>query len=888
MAKTALDVRTRVVSSLLVLALGLLLSACGGLAGDGSSHPPQPGVVISPPTADVRTGDSTQFSATVTDAKGVTGGSVKWFVEGKAGGNATVGTISDTGLYKSPTALPNPPTIHVTATSTADATLSGDAMVSLQNPVPTVSAVQPSPISVGDYTITVTGTKFVKGAQVQLAGAALVTTFVSATQLTVKGTATQSQVGKVDLTVKNPDPGAVSSSPAFSVQIATPSNVKVAVAPASASVRTNDKQQFTATVTGTSNTSITWAVNGVAGGNSTVGTIDSKGLYTTPPKVPNPTTVKVTATSAADTRAVATSSVSLLNAIPVALTVSPASINVGDFSISVTGGKFAFGAVVVLGGQFLPTTYVSSNQVTATGTATAALTGTQSLAVQNPNPGSTTSKPITLLVLNPALQVNATTAARFLEQSTFGPTQGTFLHVQQVGLQGFLNEQFAAPISKYTAPGASDDIRFAQKQFFVHAAQGQDQLRQRVAFALSQIMVISAVKIGDPSAHTLWMNMMQNDAFGNFLTLLKDVTLSPAMGNYLDMANNDGCSGCAPNENYAREVMQLFSIGLVQLNQDGTPMLDGSGNPLPSYDQDTIEGFAHTFTGWSYPPMPGKSAAFYSQPYYSGPMVPFESHHDKGSKLLLNGNLVPAGGTSASDLDAAMQSIFNHPNVGPFISSQLIQKLVTSNPSPEYVGRVAQVFNDNGLGVRGDLKAVVSAILLDPEARRGDDPSLAQASDGKLKEPVLHIVSMLRALKATTDGDQLMYYASDMRQEPFNSPTVFNFYPPNFVIQNTTLLGPEFKIFNQTTTTSRINFVNDLVYGNVGANTKTDISGYVAVAGDVNALIDAVAGVLVHGQLSADARNTLVTALSGISDNTRRAKAAIYLIGSASQAQVQH
>jgi uncharacterized protein (DUF1800 family) len=235
-----------------------------------------------------------------------------------------------------------------------------------------------------------------------------------------------------------------------------------------------------------------------------------------------------------------------------------------------------------------------------------------------------------------------------------------------------------------------------------------------------------------------------------------------------------------------------------------------------------------------------------------------------------------------------MQSIFNHPNVGPFISSQLIQKLITSNPSPEYVGRVTQVFNDNGQGIRGDLKAVISAILLDPEARRGDDSAQVQASDGKLKDPVLHILSMLRALKATTDGDQLMYYAADMRQEPFNPPSVFNFFPPDNVIPGTTLRGPEFKIFNQTTTTSRINFVNSLVYGNVGANTKTDISGYVAVAGDVNALIDAVAGVLVHGQLSADARNTLVSALSAIPDNTRRAKAAIYLIGSASQAQVQH
>jgi uncharacterized protein (DUF1800 family) len=216
--------------------------------------------------------------------------------------------------------------------------------------------------------------------------------------------------------------------------------------------------------------------------------------------------------------------------------------------------------------------------------------------------------------------------------------------------------------------------------------------------------------------------MFQNDAFGNFSTLLTDVTLSPVMGNYLDMVNNDKPgNGVDPNENYAREVMQLFSIGLEQLNHDGTPQLDGSGNPIPTYDQDTIEGFAHTFTGWTYPTKPGATARWRNPEYYGGPMIPFDNHHDTGSKLLLNGVTLPAGGTTQGDLTAALQNIFNHPNVGPFISKQLIQRLVTSNPSPEYVSRVAGVFNDNGSGVRGDLKAVVTAILLDQEARRGDE-----------------------------------------------------------------------------------------------------------------------------------------------------------------------
>ena len=203
--------------------------------------------------------------------------------------------------------------------------------------------------------------------------------------------------------------------------------------------------------------------------------------------------------------------------------------------------------------------------------------------------------------------------------------------------------------------------------------------------------------------------------------------------------------------------------------------------------------------------------------------------------------------------------------MGPFLAQQLIQKLVTSNPSADYVSRVAAVFNDNGSGVRGDLKAVVTAILMDTEARRGDDPTQVQASDGHLKEPLLHILNLLRATNATTDGgSNLQYYASNMGQNPFYPGSVFNFYPPNYVIQGTQLLGPEFKLLNTSTTIARINFVNDLVYGNVGPTTTIDLSQYVALAPDVNNLLGAISAVMMHGQMSSDMQSTLVTTLSGI------------------------
>lgn len=898
----------------LVLFVGLsasVLTGCGIIGGDHSSN----SVVVSPSTAEVRAGDTLQFSAQVnggtmpTAGAGPSGGvgsgrerqnfmgktqaqsnvdvQVQWSVNGIAGGNATVGTISDKGLYTAPAVLPDPASVHVTAANVADMT-SGDAAVTLENPVPVVQSAQPDPVNVGAVSLTVNGSKFVKGAQVFWKSTPLTTTFVSATRLTATGTAAQADIGKVPITVKNPDPGAATSKTAYSLTVNAPLNIQVKVAPATVQIRTGVKQQFTATVTGTSNTAVTWSVNGVAGGNATVGTVDTSGMYSAPASVPNPNPVNVTATSVDDSRAAASGAATILNPVPVLTTVAPTPVNVGNFTLTATGSKFVNGAVVVFGGQFLTTTFNNSTQLTASGTATDQQVGTVQVTVQNPNPGSANSNALPVQVSAQGNQVTAAAAARFLEQASWGPTQQTIAQVQGAGFQGFLTQQFSAPAASYKTPGPNDDLRFVQKQFFVNAAQGQDQLRQRVAFALNEIMVVSARKIGDPSAFSLWMNMMQADAFGNLSKLLKDVTLSPAMGNYLDMANNDGCNGCAPNENYAREVMQLFTIGLVQLNPDGTPQIDGSGNPIPTYTQDTIEGFAHTFTGWTYPPQPGKSPAFYADRYYSGPMIPFENHHDKGAKLLLNGVTTPAGGTAQADLDAALANIFNHPNVGPFIAKQLIQKLVMSNPSPDYVSRVAQVFNDNGSGVRGDMKAVISAILLDPEARRGDDAAQVQSSDGHLKEPLLHMISIMRALNATTDGDNLMYYGSDMRQEPFNPTTVFNFYPPNYVIPGTQLLGPEFKILNTSTTISRINFVNDIVYGSVGQNTKTDISSYVAAAGDVNKLLDLVSSVMLHGQMSDSMRSTLVGTITPITDTKRRAKAALYLVGSSSQAQVQH
>src|SRR3984885_3506043 len=420
-------------------------------------------------------------------------------------------------------------------------------------------------------------------------------------------------------------------------------------------------------------------------------------------------------------------------------------------------------------------------------------------------------------------------AARLLEQATFGVTASDVAHVQSLGIDAYINEQLAYPPTQYTGysytphtaqvncrsdgsnpPDASSLCardRYSpfqvQRDFFTHALINPDQLRQRVAFAFSQIMVVSSIEIYEAYGLAAYQNILLTDALGNYRTLLQDVVLSPTMGHYLDMAGSDKTNpqnGTVPNQNLAREVLQLFSIGLFQLNPDGTQQLDASGEPIPTFDGATIEGFSAVFTGWTYPSRPGVNPQWTNPTNLEGTMVAFADHHESGTKALLNGYTVPANQTPAQDLADALDNIFNHPNVGPFIGRQLIQHLVTSNPSPAYVARIAAIFANNGQGVRGDLSAVVRAILEDTEAR-GDVP--ATAVFGHLREPALFITSTLRSLGGQSDGVLLRSASSAMGQPIFDPETVFSFYPPSYQIPGTPTLAPEFGIDNAATALAR-------------------------------------------------------------------------------------
>jgi uncharacterized protein (DUF1800 family) len=495
--------------------------------------------------------------------------------------------------------------------------------------------------------------------------------------------------------------------------------------------------------------------------------------------------------------------------------------------------------------------------------------------------------------------VTPVAADRFLEQSTFGPTSASMSQLEQTGFTAFLNDQFTQPMSTYPDPASTvNTLTSTQQVFFTNALMGNDQLRQRVALALSEIWVTSGNTI-PPQGMAPYMRLLTQDAFANYRTIMFDVTLSPAMGRFLDMVNNDKPNVAAnthANENYARELLQLFTLGLYLTNQDGSLQLDSTGNPIPTYDQNAVQSFARAFTGWTYPTVSGNTPQIHNPPNWIGPMVAFESNHDTQAKTLLGGATLSPGQTSLQDLNGALDNIFNQPNIAPFVCKQLIQHLVTSNPSPAYVKRVADVFVNGsfqsfGSGQRGDMQAVIAAILLDPEARRGDSPPTANPGDGHLREPILFIANLLRAFGATSDGAFPVSSASNMNQQPLFAPSVFNFFPPDFQIPGTTMLGPEFDLQTTAVTLVRVNFVNSFVFGPIGAGTTVDFTPWATLAADPNQLVDGLNTLLLHGTLSTSARSSIITAVnavpSGSTQNLVRARTAIYLIASSSQYQVE-
>lgn len=472
---------------------------------------------------------------------------------------------------------------------------------------------------------------------------------------------------------------------------------------------------------------------------------------------------------------------------------------------------------------------------------------------------------------------------RLLDQSTWGPTDESLARLLEIGPEAFLDEQIAAPASEYPNDdiGGLDDV---QDRFYYRAIYSDDQLRQRMAFALSKILVVSANAVGRRDQMVPYLRILDDHAFGNYLDLLREVTLSPTMGQFLDMVNNAAQSDEypePPNENYAREFLQLFTIGTELLNPDGTPATGGDGEPIPAYTEEHVIEFARAFTGWTYPTPPRGSLHWPNYEYYAGRMEPYEEHHDRGPKALLNGAALPAGQGARADLEAAIRNAFEHRNVGPFISRQLIQQLVSSHPSPAYVARVAAVFDDDGDGVRGNLAAVLKAILLDSEAQA------ASPSGGHLREPILFQIALLRALGVqTTLNNQLPGQGRDMGQWVFYPPSVFSYFSPNYRSPSG-LLAPEFQLFTRGAALARANFVDEVVNDRLGSGAALDLRGWEPLAEDLDRLLDRVDAALYQGRMPDEVRLSARRAAQGAEEPRDRVLAAIYVAATAAEYQVQ-
>lgn len=690
----------------------------------------------------------------------------------------------------------------------------------------------------------------------------------------------------------------------------TPSPVAVSIN-GSGQVRLGGTTQFSVTVANSTNQAVTWQVNGANGGNSTTGTISSNGLYTPPNAIPASGSVTITAVSQASSSASASVTEMILNPIPSVTLATVIGTN-PNYKLSVTGNGFVSGAKISLQGQTLVATVVSPTQISSTITLSLpANTTTLPLTVTNPDPGSATSSSVNALVSAPA---SIATAARLLDQATFGPTLPDIQHVVNIGVNGYLNEQFTAPPTTLAliaatppTPCVTTLVPCAQSEWWQATLTAPDQLRQRVAFALAEMFVISTNSV-NARAVVAFQNTLVNDAFGNFSTIMKDVTLSPGMGAYLNMLNSNKpgtVNGVAQiaNENYARELMQLFTTGLYLLNSDGTLQLDSKGHPIPVYTQDQVQAFARAFTGWTYADSTGGSPAKFpnSTVNYTMPMASVDANHDVGAKVLLNGTTLPSGQTAVQDLDGALANIFAHPNVGPFVCRQLIQHLVTSDPTPAYVARVSAVFANNGNNVRGDMKAVITAILTDPEARAGDSNSTAQG--GHLREPVLWFTAILRGLGFTNNDamagndvvanasyNVLGNYTSPLSEKPYASPSVFNFFPPEYVIPVTTANAPEFGLENTASAVLRLSLANTIISNKI-SGFSVDLSAtssWGSLASNPGNLVDALGMLFMHGQMSTSMRSAIVNHISSLSDMGQRVRVATYLVITSSQYKIMH
>jgi hypothetical protein len=648
--------------------------------------------------------------------------------------------------------------------------------------------------------------------------------------------------------------------------VATPA--VVIITPSQTSVPTGGSATFIATQGGSPSTGGQWAVVG----GSANGSINSAGLYNAPTTAPNPAAVLISYQVATKQY---TASITITGSpIPApTLTVMPAMLVGGSITLTLTGTGFSSGDITLLGGQPMQTTVISPTKIVATGFLKPWTTGSVVVEVtmqDGISPLISASVPIA------PTAVTYDAAARFATQAAFGPRPDLVLHIQQIGLSAFLTEQFQQPGIVYPIVAGTNNE--GPRTFMTNAISGNTLLRQRVAYALQTFMVEEAFDF-DP-ANTILETTLENDASGNFRQLMTDITSSPNVATFLNLPNNNASSNPnnQPNQNFAREIMQLFCLGPQLLNDDGSLQLDANQNPIPTYSQDTVLGMTRALTGWQYSKPVNPSATAWGIDF-SQPLTPNDGDHDFGAKTLFGTVSLAAGQDTVEDRGMALDAIFNHPNLPPFISRMLIMQLVTSNPSPAYIQRVATVFENDGTGVRGNMTAVIRAILLDAEARSGD--TTPSPNDGIFQSPIKFQMFAMTALQDPGSDDQALYMPQTIGESLWSSPTVFYFFSPSYVVPGTSTHSPEFMLFNNLSSSHRSRILWGIISSQQAGYTNDYKPGSWLFTNftTVPTMVDALNHLLYHGQMSQVEQAAIISYCSqiGSSNMNTQLESAIFL-----------
>ena len=512
---------------------------------------------------------------------------------------------------------------------------------------------------------------------------------------------------------------------------------------------------------------------------------------------------------------------------------------------------------------------VLSNQTTliAKGYLAPWTTGKASFSLSAPSGWSTN-----VLVPVAAVAVPYDAAQRLAMQVAFGPRTDTIARIQQLGMAAYLKEQVSQPADVYPSPDAEQP----QTHFLRLVGSGPAVLRQRTAWAFQTFIPESGFP--NPSSMITWETTLERDAFGSFKQILLDAASVPIIGYQLNLTGNYASTdpNVHPNQNFARELMQLFSLGTVLLNEDGTPNLDASGKEQPVYDQDTVLAMSRVFTGWNLSTVIVHPDIVQGSYDFSQPLVADENYHDHGSKLLFGHVLLPAGQSAALDRDQALEAIFQHPNLPPFVCRILIQRFVKSQPSPAYVKRIVQVFKDNGTGVRGDLGSVLQAILLDPEARLEDTTSTL--SDGFVQDPLFAQIVVMHLMNVVLYDDTPIYHPRDLGEPWWRSPSVFSYFRPSYVVPGTSINSPESQLLDDIRIVQRSQFIwTVLTQNGLGSIAGFGTNPIYLQFPTLTSLTEALNHELYHGAMPQHVKDAIASYCGGISDHTLQLQSAVFI-----------